>query len=126
MKRKYNVISKKGVDVSEIDADLISQTQIDGVPDREVAISSPLKRSKRVTTFLLTDDEAKKLRLDDRILDVELDVSENEDISVGHCQTSTHDYNRNSDHNDSNLGNWGLKRHTQENLDNYNNNGTLK
>lgn len=126
MKRKYNVISKKGVDVSEIDADLISQTQIDGVPDREVAISSPLKRSKRVTTFLLTDDEAEQLRSDNRVLDVELDVSENEDISVGHCQTSTHDYNRNADHNDSNLGNWGLKRHAQENLDNYNNNGTLK
>jgi subtilisin family serine protease len=126
MKRKYNVISHKGVDVSLIDADLVATTAKENIPDRQVGIYSALKRSKRVTTFLLTDDEAKNLRLDNRVLDVELDISEREDVSVQYGQISTHDFDRNANHNSTNLGNWGLKRHTQENLDNYNTNGSLQ
>jgi subtilisin family serine protease len=124
MKRKYNVISKKGVDVSEIDADLMSKTEIDSVPDREVSISSPLKNSKRVTTFLLTDDEAEALKNDTRVEAVQLDFSERDDIFASHTQTSDHTFTRTLE-SDSNFGNWGLKRHLEENLQNYNDDGTL-
>lgn len=126
MKRKYNVISQKGVDVSSIDADLVATTEKENIPDRQVNIHGALKRSKRVTTFLLTDDEAENLRLDDRVLDVELDISEREDVSVQYGQISTHDFDRNANNNSANLGNWGLKRHTQENLDNYSTAGSLQ
>lgn len=124
MKRKYNVISKKGVDVSEIDADLVSQTKIANIPDREVAVSSPLKNSKRVTTFLLTDDEAETLKNDSRVQSVQLDYTERDDIFATHTQISNHNFTR-TETTDSNFGNWGLKRHTEENLSNYNDNGSL-
>lgn len=125
MKRKYNVISKKGIDVSEIDADLLSQTSSANIPDRVVEVSSSLKQSKRVTTFFLDDKEAEQLKSDNRVLDVELDISELDDVSIVYHQISTHDFNRNSDETDANLGNWGLKRHAEENLNNYNTDGSL-
>lgn len=124
MKRKYNVVSKKGVDVSELDADLIANTQIANIPDRQVAISSYLKNSKRVTTFLLTDEEAETLKNDNRVQSVQLDFSERDDVFASHTAISNHNFTR-TETTDSNFGNWGLKRHTEENLDNYNNNGSL-
>lgn len=68
MKKEYTVVSKPGVDVAEIDADLaLDGSSVSGVPSRPVEMADPKPSSSRRTSWYLTDEEAKALEADPRV-----------------------------------------------------------
>ena len=113
MKYKYNVISYKGEDVTEIEDQLKSDLGDDTVPERSVQITDECKTSKRVSQCYLTHEEAVALKNNSKVFDVELDLEERDDVFCVHTAQANHDFNR-KDTTSTNLEltNYGLIRHT--------------
>jgi hypothetical protein len=71
--KEYIVLSKYGINISEIEKELTNDTTLDNsidsniIPDRSVKIINSRSLSDRTTHFLLTKEEAHKLRKDPRI-----------------------------------------------------------
>ena len=75
MKKEYVVISKPGIDIASIDADLLSNNSPEAhIPTESVEVVSARESNNRMTNYYLTDEEATALEEDPRILAVELDV----------------------------------------------------
>ena len=69
--KKYTIISNRDVDVSEIDLQLQVETlSVDNIPDRAAEVENPHSESKRITSYLLTEDEVAALKNDPRVQDV--------------------------------------------------------
>ena len=74
--KEYKVITKKGIDIAEIEAELERDTTSDAtvsanVPDRTVDVAYAKKANNRITYYMLTDAEASELSKDPRIYVVE-------------------------------------------------------
>jgi subtilisin family serine protease len=80
--REYNVILKEGIDYDEFWNDIESDT--DGgklyIPNRKVQFTNERPASLRQCWYLLTDEEAEQLKLDDRVFDVEIPPEYRTDI----------------------------------------------
>ena len=72
MEREYVVIVHKGVDLAAFDAELAASTGDSPIPDRSVQVADPREGSKRMTHWMLTDEEAKTLESDQRVYAVEI------------------------------------------------------
>ena len=117
MEKEYIVVTVKGVDVAELDADLQRDTSMDdsvsdAIPDRSVDVVDARQFNNRMTHYNLTDEEAQKLSTDPRILSVSTrplkDTQELYATQSGNFQRSTS--------NAQNSVNWGLWRHIQKSL----------
>ena len=112
----YKIALKKGVDKEQIVDELTRDTTLDPtvdssvIPDRQVQFVDERKSSKRIVEMALTPEEVAKLRVDDRIGDIEhpyewsddfLDYEVNPRSSWARNLTTT---SRN---------NWGLLRHIE-------------
>jgi len=106
--REYAVIVKRGINLQEVDAELSATTGSGPIPDRSVDIANPRLGSKRMTHWMLTDEEAELLRDDDRILAVEIPPDQRDDIKIVNNATQTGQYFRGF--SDANDVNWGLRR----------------
>ena len=109
--REYNVILKKDVDYDEFWNDIESDT--DGgklyIPNRRVEFTNERPASLRQCWYLLTDEEAEQLKLDDRVLDVEIPPEHRTDIQIGLRAIQPGDFTKTS--SDSGVYiNWGLIR----------------
>jgi subtilisin family serine protease len=114
--RLYNVVTKKGYDVSEIEAELCAVDGKKYIPSRPVNIEKPLAMSKRVTVFKLTDEEAAELANDERLQAVSLHVSETDaEIRPVAKQTGNYDMNNFAESDYPNLRNWGQAFYLQRN-----------
>ena len=109
--REYNVILKKDIDYDEFWNDIESDT--DGgklyIPNRRVEFTNERPASLRQCWYLLTDDEAEQLKLDDRIFDVEIPPEHRDDIKPILRAVQNGDYTKTA----SDIGaylNWGLIR----------------
>lgn len=111
MHREYNVIVHKGVDLAELEEQLCGVGGTDAIPDREVQIVDPRPGSKRITSFLLDDNEIEQLKQDPRILDVEIPPEQQDGIQIGHHVVTNQvaDFQRGGTAN-ADLVNWGLRR----------------
>ena len=82
--REYNVILKEGIDYDEFWNDIESDT--DGgklyIPNRAVQFTNERPASLRQCWYLLTDEEAEQLKLDDRVFDVEIPPEHRTDIFI--------------------------------------------
>ena len=118
---EFRVITKKGIDIAEIDYDLQRDTSGDaGVdsnvfPTRTVDVSHAKATNDRITCYMLEPEEAEKLKADGRILDVE-PSSIDEKAELFAIQTS--EFQRSST-NGQDSKNWGLYRHIQQQYTNY-------
>ncbi|MCS5551643.1 MAG: S8 family serine peptidase [Gammaproteobacteria bacterium] len=124
--RKYFVISNEGLDVTEIDNDLESiERTPETIPNRSVVKGFPFYASKRVTEFMLTDDEAETLKSDGRVLNVELSPEERDDIELVNYATQEGNFTRKGHtvNDRPDLRNWALRRHSSE-TNPYTKNGT--
>nr|BAR35102.1 protease [uncultured Mediterranean phage uvMED] len=121
MYRKYNVVTKKGFDISDIQTKLTSSYGDNNIPSREVEINNPLPASKRVTTFLLTDEESIQIANIDHVQTVCLDDSELPEVKNEHCATQSGDFRKTGfiEADNSNYTNWGLFRHNTRALDTH-------
>jgi subtilisin family serine protease len=106
--REYAVVVKKGVNLEEVDADLSASTGDGPIPNRTVDIANPRPGSKRMTHWMLTDEEAEELRKDDRILAVEIPPDQRDDIQIGNRLAQSGNFYRGF--NNATDVNWGLRR----------------
>ena len=106
--KEYAVIVKRGVDITEVDADLAASTGDGPIPNRSVDVANPRPGSKRITHWMLTDEEAAALRNDERILAVEIPPDQRDDIKIGLRASQTGLFSRSITGN-TNI-NWGLRR----------------
>jgi|LauGreDrversion4_2_1035121.scaffolds.fasta_scaffold20468_2 subtilisin family serine protease len=109
--REYNVILRKGVDYDEFWNDIESDT--DGgklyIPNRKVEFTNERAASLRQCWYLLTDEEAEKLKLDDRVFDVEIPPEYRDDIQIGLRAIQTGDFTKTTSDSGVYL-NWGMIR----------------
>ena len=110
--KEYLVISKKGIDIAEIEHDLERDTSTDdsvstNVPTRTVDVVYAKKANDRITHYLLNDAEAAELSKDSRIHAVQTkphpDAAQKYETQTGQFDRSTT--------NGQDAVNWGLKRH---------------
>ena len=107
--KEYIVTLNKNVDYAVFDAEMIATTGSGAIPQRSAPISNPRPGSKRNTHYLLTDDEANTLRLDPRVLSVEIPPEQRDDIKIGIRATQPGNFNK-STSDSGDLVNWGLIR----------------
>ena len=113
MEKEYIVVVKRDVDLESFDAELTATTGMGPIPNRSVEIANPRIGSKRMTHWMLTDDEADVLRGDLRVLSVEIPPDQRDDIKIVRHATQQGIFYRPTDSNDTILNshvNWGLKR----------------
>lgn len=80
MEREYVVIVHKGVDLAAFDAELAASTGDSPIPNRAVQVADPREGSKRMTHWMLTDDEAQTLQSDQRVYAVEIPPHLRDDV----------------------------------------------
>jgi subtilisin family serine protease len=109
--REYNVILKKDVDYDGFWNDIESDT--DGgklyIPNRRVEFTNERPTSLRQCWYLLTDEEAEQLKLDDRVYDVEIPPEHRTDIEIGKKAIQTGDFTKTTSDSGTYI-NWGLIR----------------
>jgi subtilisin family serine protease len=113
MEKEYAVIVKRGIDIAEVDADLAASTGSGPIPSRSVDVANPRLGSKRITHWMLTDEEAQELQSDPRIQAVEIPPDQRDDLIIKLKSTQTADFTKPSAI-DANLVNWGLRRVIEE------------
>ena len=113
MEREYVVVVNPGVDLETVDKELAASTGSYAIPRRSVDIANPRIGSKRMTHWMLTEEEARKLELDPRILSVEIPVDQRTDIKIGKLAFQEANFTKPITL-DNNLVNWGLRRCIEE------------
>lgn len=115
--KEYVVTIKNKSDVDSFYDDMDSENGTDCIPNRKVEIAQ-LREISRSTHYLLTDDEAKKLKNDNRVLAVEQLPSALGStpgiipVTPGNLWTQTANFEKNPTI-DTNDKNWGLDRITR-------------
>jgi subtilisin family serine protease len=109
--REYNVILKRDVDYDGFWNDIESDT--DGgklyIPNRRVEFTNERPASLRQCWYLLTDEEAEQLKLDDRVYDVEIPPEHRTDIVMMPKEVQQGDFTKTSSDTGAYI-NWGLIR----------------
>jgi len=82
MEKEYNVILKKGVDYTAFGKDMITITNKDGVPNREISVANERLGSYRQTHYYLTDEEAEIVKNHPDVLTVEIPPQDRDDIQI--------------------------------------------
>ena len=111
--REYNVILKEGIDYDEFWNDIESDT--DGgklyIPNRKVEFTNERPGSLRQCWYLLTDEEAEQLKLDERVFDVEIPPEKRDDLKMIMRAVQNTDFTKVPSTTDSGeYFNWGLIR----------------
>lgn len=109
MQREYAVAIHKGVDLDSFDKELASSTGDNFIPKRTVDCANPRLGSKRITHWMLTDEEANILRNDPRVYAVEIPPDQRTDIQIGLNRTQEGNFRRDNQLTSDRV-NWGLRR----------------
>lgn len=113
MEKEYVVVVHKGIDLEEFDAELSASSGSGPIPNRTVDIANPRIGSKRMTHWMLTDQEAVDLQNDPRVLSVEIPVDQRTDIVIGKRAFQNANFNKPTVLNSQQV-NWGLRRCIEE------------
>ena len=117
--REYNVILKEDVDYDGFWNDIESDT--DGgklyIPNRKVEFTNERPASLRQCWYLLTDDEAEQLKLDERVFDVEIPPEKRDDLKMVLRAVQRGDFTKTTADAGAYL-NWGMNR-CNFNFNNY-------
>ena len=82
MEKEYIVVVHRGIDIEAFDAELAASSGAGPIPNRSVDIANPRAGSKRMTHWMLTDEEASTLQNDERVLSVEIPPEQRDDIEL--------------------------------------------
>ena len=116
--KEYRVVTKKGIDIAQVEVDLERNTTSDAavsahVPTRTVDVAYAKKANNRITHYMLTDAEAAELSKDPRIYTVStLPDPETREL----YETQTGQFDRTTT-NSQDAVNWALKRHIRSDYD---------
>lgn len=109
--REYIVTLNKGVDYSQFNQEMIASTGGGDIPNRTVDVADAREKSTRNTHYALTEEEAKLLRNDSRVTDVQLRPDLRDDIEIGLTATQVRDFSK-STAESGNRTDWGKIRHS--------------
>ena len=109
MEKEYVVIVNADVDLEAFDAEVAADTGAGQIPNRAVTVANPRIGSKRMTHWMLTDEEAETLAQDDRVVAVEIPPDQRTDMDIGLHARQTSIFERQSGNN-ATWVNWGLRR----------------
>jgi subtilisin family serine protease len=123
MEREYVVVVNRGVDLAAFDAEMAASQGHGAIPGRSVDVADPRLGSRRMTHWMITDAEAEQLRLDPRVLSVEIPVDQRTDVQIGKTALQTDTFYRGND-GLATGSNWGLRR-CNETTNTYANNTTI-
>lgn len=106
--KEYNVILNKGVDYDAFwyEMETVGNGTIPYVPTRAVDIVNARPVSLRQCHYALTDDEARQLRNDPRVVDVEIPPDNRTDLDNRHCARQYGNFSNGG----YNVLNWALYR----------------
>lgn len=107
--KEYIVVVHRGVDLEEFDSEMSAAQGHGPIPNRSIDVANPRPGSKRMTHWMITDQEAEQIRLDPRVLSVEIPPDQRTDIEIGKSATQTGSFVRNNVISDTHV-NWGLRR----------------
>lgn len=117
--REYNVILKEGIDYDGFWNDIESDT--DGgklyIPNRKVEFTNERPASLRQCWYLLTDEEAEQLKLDERVFDVEIPPEKRDDLKMALKAIQRGDFTKTTSDSGAYI-NWGMIR-SNFNFNNY-------
>jgi|TARA_A200000159_G_scaffold108664_1_gene101488 subtilisin family serine protease len=82
MEKEYIVVVHRGIDIEAFDAELSATSGAGPIPNRSVDVANPRVGSKRMTHWMLTDEEAQQLQNDERVLSVEIPPEQRDDIEL--------------------------------------------
>lgn len=117
MEKEYIVIVKKGIDLEVFDAEMAAHQGHGPIPNRQVVIANPRHASRRMTHWMLTDEEANELRNDPRVLEIEIPPEYRNDIEIGLNASQSFNFSKTTQPVNTNA-NWGLRR-TNSATNNY-------
>lgn len=109
--KEYVVGVHKDIDLSAFEAEMTSSTGAGPIPQRGVNIANPRLGSRRMTHFMLTQEEAENLKTDPRVMFVEIPADQNPTLVIGLKGSALGNYTKRNSSDGDNL-NWGLKRCT--------------
>lgn len=109
MLREYFVVIKNPEDKEIIRQELMADDGVDPIPTRSVDYVDLMPASEHNFIFLLTDEEAEKLRTDERILDVHLSAEEQR-ARMRPLGSRTGNYNKSISNIQNTWKNWALAR----------------
>lgn len=109
--RTYIVTLNKDVDYEQFNQEMITSTGAGNIPQRSVDVTKAKPASKRITHYALTDAEAKELRNDSRVTDVEIPWEDDDTIEIGHFASQTGNFNKSASANGQ-YYDWGKIRHS--------------
>lgn len=112
MEKVYNVILHKGVDYAKFHQDMITITNLDGIPNRQVESPNERPGSQRQTWYSLTEEEVELVKAHDDVLEVEQPPEYRDDITIINNASQTGHFDRLPNVNNDDL-NWGLYRVTE-------------
>jgi subtilisin family serine protease len=109
--KEYFVVVTEPQYKEQIHQELLATHGVDPIPDRPVMCHDDMPFSEYNGMFLLTDEEAEKLKTDPRVSDVHLSYQEMGG-GIKHCGTRTGQYDKRGSTTavTSNMKNWGLAR----------------
>jgi subtilisin family serine protease len=118
MEREYNVILNKGVDYNAFWHEMETAGHYGaGVPERAVAIVNDRSVMQRQCHYALTDAEAESLRLDPRVLDVEIPPEQQPGLIAAPGAVQRGNWSPFA--SDSEALNWGMFRCVTSDYSNY-------
>ena len=82
MEKEYIVVVHRGIDLEAFDAELSASSGAGPIPNRSVDVANPRAGSKRMTHWMLTEEEASTLQNDERVLSVEIPPEQRDDIQL--------------------------------------------
>lgn len=109
MEREYAVVLHKDVDADQFNSELASATGNNAIPKRTVDCANSRLGSKRITHWMLTDQEAADLQNDPRVYAVEIPPDQRTDIQIGLNRTQRGNFERDNQLFSDRV-NWGLRR----------------
>jgi subtilisin family serine protease len=122
--KEYMVVLQAGVDYDQVWNQIENPTaDLAYIPDRAVEIADNLSALQRITHYFLTDQEAEKLRLDPRVLGVQIPDNLRDDISVHLDATQVGNFTK-TNSSTGDVTNWGLIRSGYPNNSCYGSNTT--
>ena len=78
--KEYVVVVKRNNNLEELDTELSSSTGNEFIPERSVDVANSRPGSKRMTNWLLSDEEAERLKNDPRVEAVEIPIDQQDGI----------------------------------------------
>ena len=107
--KEYVVVVKRNNNLEELDTELSSSTGNEFIPERSVDVANSRPGSKRMTNWLLSDEEAERLKNDPRVEAVEIPIDQQDGIDKMLHLTQGFNFDKTSAV-DNTKANWGLRR----------------